>query len=99
MIHDYQYTLNSHENIKNLLDEGHKKKNDLIKTLEEGNKLTSEINNNIKNYTQQIETLNPLISQNKEILVSIKEDYIKTNTQFEQLNKKNEEIESYLEKI
>ena len=25
MIHDYQYTLNSHTNIKNLVEEGHKK--------------------------------------------------------------------------
>ena len=36
--------------------------------LEEGNKLTSEISNNIQKYTQQIETLNPLISENKEAL-------------------------------
>ena len=26
MIHDYQYTLNSHANIKNLVEEGRKKK-------------------------------------------------------------------------
>ena len=77
MIHDYQYTLNSHENIKNLLEEGHKKKNDLIKTLEEGNKLTSEIKNNIENYSKQIEELNPLINTNKENLVKLKEDFIK----------------------
>ena len=99
MIHDYQYTLKSHTNITNLLEEGHKKKNDLIKTLEEGNKLTSEIKNNIENYSKQIEELNPLINTNKENLVKLKEDFIKKNNQVEILNKKIEENESILEKL
>ena len=99
MIHDYQYTLNSHANIKNLLEEGHKKKNDLIKTLEEGNKLISEIKNNIENYSKQIDELNPLINTNKENLVKIKEDFIKKSNQVETLNKKIEENESILEKL
>ena len=99
MIHDYQYTLNSHANITNLLEEGHKKKTDLIKTLEEGNKLTSEIKNNIENYTKQINELNPLINSNKEKLVKMKEDFIKRNNQVEILNKKIEENEAVLEKL
>ena len=99
MIHDYQYTLNSHTNIKNLVEEGHKKKNDLIKTLEEGNKLTLEIKNNIEKYSKQIEELNPLINNNKEILVKLKEDFIKKSNQLEQINKKREENESILEKL
>ena len=99
MIHDYQYTLNSHTNITNLLEEGHKKKNDLIKTLEEGNKLTSEIKNNIENYSKQIDELNPLIYTNKENLVKLKEDFIKKNNQVEILNKKIEENEAILEKL
>ena len=99
MIHDYQYTLNSHTNITNLLEEGHKKKNDLIKTLEEGNKLTSEIKNNIENYSKQIDELNPLINTNKENLVKLKEDFIKKNNQVEILNKKIEENEAILEKL
>jgi len=99
MIHDYQYTLNSHANITNLLEEGHKKKNDLIKTLEEGNKLTAEIKNNIENYSRQINELNPLINSNKENLAKIKEDFIKKNNQVETLNKKIEEDEAILEKL
>ena len=99
MIHDYQYTLNSHTNIKNLVEEGHKKKNDLIKTLEEGNKLTLEIKNNIEKYSKQIEELNPLINNNKETLVKLKEDFIKKSNQLEQINKKREENESILEKL
>ena len=99
MIHDYQYTLNSHANIKNLVEEGHKKKNDLIKTLEEGNKLTAEIKNNIEKYSKQIEELNPLMNANKENLVKLKEEFIKKNNQVEQINKKMEENQSILEKL
>ena len=100
MIHDYQYTLNSHANIKNLVEEGHKKKNDLIKTLEEGNKLTAEIKNNIEKYSKQIEELNPLMNTNKEKnLVKLKEEFIKKNNQVEQINKKLEENESILSKL
>ena len=97
MIHDYQYTLNSHANIKNLVEEGHKKKNDLIKTLEEGNKLTAEIKNNIEKYSKQIEELNPLMNANKENLVKLKEEF--KNNQVEQINKKMEENQSILEKL
>ena len=99
MINDYQYTLNSHVNINDLLKESHTKKNDLIKTLEEGNKLTLEIKNNIENYSKQIDELNPLINANKENLVKLKEDFIKKNNQKEILNKKIEENESILEKL
>ena len=99
MINDYQYTLNSHVNINDLLKESHTKKNDLIKTLEEGNKLTLEIKNNIENYSKQIDELNPLINVNKENLVRLKEDFIKKNNQKEILNKKIEENESILEKL
>ena len=99
MINDYQYTLNSHVNINDLLKESHTKKNDLIKTLEEGNKLTLEIKNNIENYSKQINELNPLINANKENLVKLKEDFIKKNNQKEILNKKIEENESILEKL
>ena len=99
MINDYQYTLNSHVNINDLLKESHTKKNDLIKTLEEGNKLTLEIKNNIENYSKQIDELNPLINVNKENLVKLKEDFIKKNNQKEILNKKIEENESILEKL
>ena len=99
MINDYQYTLNSHVNINDLLKESHTKKNDLIKTLEEGNKLTLEIKNNIENYSKQIGELNPLINANKENLVKLKEDFIKKNNQKEILNKKIEENESILEKL
>ena len=99
MINDYQYTLNSHVNINDLLKESHMKKNDLIKTLEEGNKLTLEIKNNIENYSKQIDELNPLINANKENLVKLKEDFIKKNNQKEILNKKIEENESILEKL
>ena len=99
MINDYQYTLNSHVNINDLLKESHMKKNDLIKTLEEGNKLTLEIKNNIENYSKQINELNPLINANKENLVKLKEDFIKKNNQVEILNKKIEEDESILEKL
>ena len=99
MINDYQYTLNSHVNINDLLKESHTKKNDLIKTLEEGNKLTLEIKNNIENYSKQIDELNPLINANKENLVKLKEDFIKKNNQKQILNKKIEENESILEKL
>ena len=99
MINDYQYTLNSHVNINDLLKESHMKKNDLIKTLEEGNKLTLEIKNNIENYSKQIDELNPLINANKENLVKLKGDFIKKNNQKEILNKKIEENESILEKL
>jgi chromosome segregation ATPase len=99
MINDYQYTLNSHVNINDLLKESQIKKNDLIKTLEEGNKLTLEIKNNIENYSKQINELNPLINANKENLVKLKEDFIKKNNQVEILNKKIEEDESILEKL
>ena len=99
MINDYQYTLNSHVNINDLLKESHTKKNDLIKTLEEGNKLTLEITNNIENYSKQIDELNPLINANKENLVKLKEDFFKKNNQKEILNKKIEENESILEKL
>ena len=99
MINDYQYTLNSHVNINDLLKESHTKKNDLIKTLEEGNKLTLEIKNNIENYSKQIDELNPLINANKENLVKLKEDFFKKNNQKEILNKKIEENESILEKL
>ena len=99
MINDYQYTLNSHVNINDLLKESHTKKNDLIKTLEEGNKLTLEIKNNIENYSKQIDELDPLINANKENLVKLKEDFIKKNNQKEILNKKIEENESILEKL
>ena len=99
MINDYQYTLNSHVNINDLLKESHTKKNDLIKTLEEGNKLTLEIKNNIENYSKQIDELNPWINANKENLVKLKEDFIKKNNQKEILNKKIEENESILEKL
>ena len=99
MINDYQYTLNSHVNINDLLKESHTKKNDLIKTLEEGNKLTLEIKNNIENYSKQIDELNPLINANKENLVKLKEEFIKKNNQKEILNKKIEENESILEKL
>ena len=57
------------------------KKNDLIKTLEEGNKLTAEIKNNIEKYSKQIEELNPLMNANKENLVKLKEEFIKKNNQ------------------
>ena len=95
MIHDYQYTLNSHANIKNLVEEGHKKKNDLIKTLEEGNKLTAEIKNNIEKYSKQIEELNPLMNANKENLVKLKEEFIKKIIKWNKSIKKWKKINRY----
>ena len=38
----------------------------LIKTLDEGNKISNELNSNIEKYIKQIDELNPLIKNNEE---------------------------------
>ena len=101
MIHDYQYTLNSHANIKNLVEEGHKKKNDLIKTLEEGNKLTSEIKNNKENLVKlkeefikknnQVEQINKKMEENQSILEKLKERVVPNPESFKKIKEQNQQ--------
>ena len=99
MSHDYEYTIKSHENLVVLVKESQDKKNILIKTLDEGNKISTELNNNILKYTKQIDELNPLINNNKEKIIKLNEDFNKRNNQLEQISKQIEENSSILTKL
>jgi uncharacterized coiled-coil DUF342 family protein len=96
---DYNYTIKSHQDLDKLVKDSQDKKNILIKTLDEGNKLSNELKNNIEKYAKQIDELNPLINNNKENLVKLNEEINKKNNQSEQLSKKIEENSSILEKL
>ena len=96
---DYNYTIKSHQDLDKLVKDSQDKKNILIKTLDEGNKLSNELKNNIEKYAKQIDELNPLINNNKENLVKLNEEINKKNHQTEQLSKKIEENSSILEKL
>ncbi len=96
---DYNYTIKSHQDLDILVKNSQDKKNMLIKTLDEGNKISNELNNNIEQYSKQIDELNPLMNNNKENLIKINEEINRKNIQTEQLSKKIEENKSILTKL
>ena len=96
---DYNYTVKSHQDLDVIVKNSQDKKNILIKTLDEGNKISSELRNNIEKYSKQIDELNPLINNNKEKLIQLNEEVNKKNNQTQQLSKKIEENSSILTKL
>lgn len=96
---DYKYTIKSYENIIGLENEAKNKKNILIKTLEEGNKINTELNENIEKYSKKIEELNPLINANNESLQKLNEEIINKSNQSEQLSKQINENGSALARL
>ena len=52
---DYNYTVKSHQDLDVIVKNSQDKKNILIKTLDEGNKISSELRNNIDKYSKQID--------------------------------------------
>lgn len=96
---DYNYTVKSHQDLDVIVKNSQDKKNILIKTLDEGNKISSELRNNIDKYSKQIDELNPLINNNKEKLIQLNEEVNKKNNQTQQLSKKIEENSSILTKL
>ena len=99
IIHDYEYTIQSHDNLIKLVKQQQEKKNELIKTLEEGNTISNDLKNNIIKYSKQIDEINPLINNNNENIIKLKEEINNKNIQAQQLNKQIKENDSILEEL
>lgn len=99
MKNDYEYTVNSHKNMIGIVNMEKEKNNVFIKTLEEGNKISNEIKNNIEKYTKEIDELNPLLNENKKKIIELADEFNNKNNQLGQISKKVEENTSILNKL
>ena len=99
MKNDYEYTVNSHKNMVGILQQIKDKNAFFIKTLEEGNKISNEMKNNIEKYSNEINEINPLLNKNKENIILLNDEFNKKNIEAQNLSKKVEESNSILSKL
>ena len=97
--HYYEYTVQSHNNLIDLVKQSQDKNNEIIKVLEEGKQLSNDLKMNIEKYSNKINELNPLINNNKENLIKLNDELNKNNIQAEQISKQIEENNATLSNL
>lgn len=99
MKNDYEYTVNSHKNMVGILQQEKEKNDVLITTLEEGNKISNDMKNNIEKYSKEINEINPLLNKNKENIIQLNDEFNKKNIEAQKISQKVEENNSILSKL
>ena len=96
---DYEYTIDSCDKIIKMINENKEKKKLLIKTLEEGNKISNDININIEKHSRKIDEINSVVQNNIENITQLEREINNKTIRSEQYSKKIMENESILSEL